>query len=239
MSHSGRRALAETAATLSGGSSCNKGKDKKKTSKKPGVKPKPTTSANKRGGGGYGHGHKQKGGNCDTYEITHEQANILFLASDMDPKLKDLNGKVMNAIFESLQNPSANSNERKVSISLTSDEKDSLISIVFSEQNPDLASIVQDMNTQNATSNANKKSVMNQLEIRLNRYNFMNRLKEEYINQLRTELEGLKNKLNEQDQKCPNNLQPAASAPAAQAAQAQAPPALGKGGKKSSFLKKK
>ena len=242
MSHSGRRALAETAATLSGGGSYKQhGKDnKKKTTKKPGVKPKPTTtSANKRGGGGgYGHGHKQKGGNCDgTYEFTQEQANVLFLASDTDPNLKDLNENIMNAIFESLKTPSANSTERKVSIKLTNPEKASLLSIVFLKKNQNLASIVQEIksiNARNAARNAaNKTSIMNQLEIRLNRYNFMKNLKDENLQQLKNQLIGLRTELKKQDEKCSKKTTTSAQA-------AAKPPNPGtNGGQKSSFLTKR
>jgi hypothetical protein len=228
MSHSGRRAIAETAATLSGGSSCNKGKDKKKTSKKPGVKPKPTTSAKKRSGGGYGHGHKQKGGNCGgPYEFTHKQANILLVASDMDPNLKDLNEKVMNAILESLGSD-ASDQEKLVKVRLETDEKSLLEKLVFSQQNQTLASILQKIknkNSTNATINAaTQKSMMNQLEIRLNRYNFMNGLREEHLTQLQRELDGLRTELKKQDKKC-TSLQ---SNPATTH--------LPNGGQKSSFL---
>jgi hypothetical protein len=218
MSHSGRRALAETAATLSGGSSCNKhGKDKKKTSKKSSAKP--TTSAKKRGGG-YGHGHKQKGGNCGPYEFTHKQANILLVVSDMNSDLTDLNLKVMEAIMISLEQEGEN---RMVKISITDNEKAALSSIVFSQQNKNLASIVQEIKNTNATINADQKSMMNQLEIRLNRYNLMEGLKQKYLTKLQKELDGLKSQLNT----CPSPPSPSSTTPTTQ------------GGKKNSFLKKR
>jgi hypothetical protein len=233
MSHSGRRALAETAATLSGGSSCNKhGKDKKKTSKKSGAKPKPTTSTKKRGGGGgYGHGHKQKGGNCGPYEFTHEQANVLFVASEMNPALTGLNSKVIEAIMNSLAQQGEN---RKVKISITDTEKSDLHTIVFSKQIQNLASIVQEIRNTNAMFNADQRSVMNQLEIRLNRYNFMKNLKDEHLKQLQKELDGLKSQLNT----CPSPPSTTPTPPNTPTTPTTQHHSNASGEKKNSFLKK-
>jgi hypothetical protein len=217
MSHSGRRALAETAATLSGGGSYKQhgtGKKTTATSKKPAK-----SGGTKKRGGGYGHGHKQKGGNCGPYEFTHKQANILLVVSDMNSDLTGLNLKVMEAIMISLEQEGEN---RMVKISITDNEKAALSSIVFSQQNKNLASIVQEIKKTNATINADQKSMMNQLEIRLNRYNLMEGLKQKYLTKLQKELDGLKSQLNT----CPSPPSPSSTTPTTQ------------GGKKTHFLKK-
>ena len=236
MSHSGRRALAETAATLSGGGSYKQhGTGKKTTSKKP--TSAKSAGTKKRGGGGYGHGHKQKGGNCDgTYEFTQEQANVLFLATDMHPNSKSLNNKVMNAILNSLGSDVSENPNKLVKVILKPAEKSLLRDLVFTQKNQNLASIVQGINLRNARNVADQTSVMNQLEIRLNRYNLMKNLKEEHLTQLQNQLNGLRTKLEEQDKNCTSKT---STTPAALAAPVASAVPTRQGGKKSSFLKKR
>jgi hypothetical protein len=231
MSHSGRRALVETAAaTLSGGSSCNKqhGKDKKKkTSKKPtGVKPKPSSSSAKKigGGGGYGHGHKQKGGDC-VVEFTHKQAGILLALTDTD-KLHEFNQKVITAIIDSKF-------DNNVQINMTESDRSSFNALVYETKSSKAASVKKTVNATFDLEALESTSLSHVSSMHTQQANTLNTIKNEHLENLKKEIAGLRAKLNEQS--CTSRTAAASAAPEAKTKQPQniTPPM---GGQKSSFL---